>query len=107
MDGGPHWATFRSWPAWVQVLAWLLVWPVLLGLYTLTKPPDRRRGWWVATGASTLLWIGAANGGGSDVDCAGGSGDGPRWQEGPVAVDWAYGDPYDLDRDRDGVGCQA
>lgn len=42
---------------------------------------------------------------GDDVDCAGGSGNGPRYVPGPVSVDHAYGDPYDLDRDGDGVGC--
>jgi hypothetical protein len=37
-----------------------------------------------------------------DYDCAGGSGDGPRYT-GPVQV---YGeDHFDLDRDGDGVGC--
>lgn len=39
----------------------------------------------------------------SDVDCAGGSGDGPAYVVGPVYV--AGGDPYDLDRDGDGIGC--
>ncbi|MFG3712738.1 G5 domain-containing protein [Micromonospora sp. NPDC047730] len=39
----------------------------------------------------------------SDVDCAGGSGNGPAYVEGPV---WVVGsDIYDLDRDGDGVGC--
>lgn len=42
---------------------------------------------------------------GSDVDCAGGSGDGPRYT-GPVSVDPGSGDPYDLDRDGDGAGCE-
>jgi endonuclease YncB( thermonuclease family) len=40
---------------------------------------------------------------GPDVDCAGGSGDGPRYVDGPVSVTGS--DPYDLDRDGDGVGC--
>jgi hypothetical protein len=39
---------------------------------------------------------------GADVDCAGGSGDGPRYV-GTVSVHGA--DPYDLDRDGDGIGC--
>jgi hypothetical protein len=43
---------------------------------------------------------------GSDVDCAGGSGNGPRWITGPVSVDQSFGDPYDLDRDKDGTGCE-
>lgn len=41
---------------------------------------------------------------GPDVDCAGGSGNGPRYVNGPVRV---YGsDPYGLDNDGDGVGCE-
>lgn len=40
---------------------------------------------------------------GSDVDCAGGSGNGPRYT-GPVRVTGP--DPYDLDRDGDGYGCE-
>jgi resuscitation-promoting factor RpfB len=39
----------------------------------------------------------------SDVDCAGGSGNGPAYVEGPVTV--IGDDIYDLDRDSDGVGC--
>ena len=39
-----------------------------------------------------------------DYDCAGGSGNGPDYVEGPVNV---YGsDPYDLDSDGDRVGCE-
>jgi hypothetical protein len=41
---------------------------------------------------------------GPDVDCAGGSGNGPRYVVGPVYVTGS--DPYDLDRDGDGVGCE-
>lgn len=40
----------------------------------------------------------------SDVDCAGGSGDGPEYT-GRVTV--VGPDVYDLDRDGDGVGCQS
>ncbi|MBB5843046.1 hypothetical protein HD599_001369 [Conyzicola lurida] len=39
----------------------------------------------------------------SDVDCAGGSGNGPAYQEGIVQV--LGSDIYDLDRDGDGWGC--
>ena len=40
----------------------------------------------------------------SDVDCAGGSGNGPAYVRGPVrVVGW---DEYDLDRDGDGVACE-
>jgi Excalibur calcium-binding domain len=41
---------------------------------------------------------------GPDVDCAGGSGDGPRYVNGPVYVEGS--DPYGLDSDGDGVGCE-
>jgi hypothetical protein len=40
----------------------------------------------------------------SDYDCAGGSGNGPYYVEGPVYV-VGY-DEYDLDRDSDGIGCE-
>lgn len=40
----------------------------------------------------------------SDVDCAGGSGNGPEYVRGPVRV--VGPDEYDLDRDGDGVACE-
>jgi hypothetical protein len=40
----------------------------------------------------------------SDYDCAGGSGDGPKYT-GRVEV--AGSDPFDLDADGDGVGCES
>lgn len=40
----------------------------------------------------------------SDVDCSGGSGNGPEYVSGPVTV--IGSDIYDLDRDNDGVGCE-
>jgi hypothetical protein len=39
----------------------------------------------------------------SDVDCGGGSGDGPEYVDGPVQV--VGSDVYDLDRDGDGIAC--
>lgn len=39
----------------------------------------------------------------SDVDCAGGSGNGPAYVDGPVRV--IGDDKYDLDRDGDGIAC--
>ncbi|OZV83357.1 hypothetical protein CA850_06260 [Micromonospora echinospora] len=39
----------------------------------------------------------------SDVDCAGGGGNGPAYVTGPVRV--IGSDIYDLDRDNDGYGC--
>jgi hypothetical protein len=41
---------------------------------------------------------------GDDVDCEGGSGDGPRYVNGPVYVSGS--DPYGLDSDGDGVACE-
>jgi len=41
----------------------------------------------------------------SDVDCAGGIGDGPAYVTGPVKV--IGKDVYALDRDRNGVGCES
>ncbi|WP_433307667.1 G5 domain-containing protein [Actinoplanes sp. CA-030573] len=41
----------------------------------------------------------------SDVDCAGGSGNGPVYVDGPIQV--IGSDPYDLDRDGDGVACDS
>lgn len=41
---------------------------------------------------------------GPDVDCAGGKGNGPRYVQGPVTVTGS--DPYGLDRDGDGIGCE-
>ena len=38
-----------------------------------------------------------------DVDCAGGSGNGPEYVDGPIRVTGS--DPYDLDRDGDGIAC--
>lgn len=40
----------------------------------------------------------------SDVDCAGGSGNGPAYVKGPVKV--IGKDIYGLDKDGDGIGCE-
>jgi hypothetical protein len=40
----------------------------------------------------------------SDVDCAGGGGNGPEYVQGPVRV--VGKDIYGLDRDGDGVACE-
>ncbi|KKU20029.1 MAG: G5 domain-containing protein [Candidatus Saccharibacteria bacterium GW2011_GWA2_46_10] len=40
----------------------------------------------------------------SDVDCAGGSGNGPAYVSGPISV--IGSDIYDLDRDNDGIACE-
>jgi len=41
----------------------------------------------------------------SDYDCAGGTGNGPKYACGPIRV--TCSDPYDLDRDGDGVACES
>jgi hypothetical protein len=41
---------------------------------------------------------------GHDVDCEGGSGDGPSYVRGPVKVNGF--DEYRLDRDGDGIACE-
>ena len=40
----------------------------------------------------------------TDVDCAGGKGNGPAYVKGPVKV--IGKDIYGLDQDRDGIGCE-
>lgn len=40
-----------------------------------------------------------------DYDCAGGSGDGPKYASGPIYVTGS--DPYDLDSEGDGIACEA
>jgi PASTA domain len=40
----------------------------------------------------------------SDYDCAGGSGNGPRYIQGPIQV--RPPDPFGLDADGDGIGCE-
>jgi hypothetical protein len=39
-----------------------------------------------------------------DYDCSGGSGNGPNYVSGPIRV--RAPDPFDLDRDGDGIGCE-
>jgi hypothetical protein len=39
-----------------------------------------------------------------DYDCAGGSGNGPNYVEGPIRV--LQPDPFGLDSDHDGIGCE-
>ncbi len=41
----------------------------------------------------------------TDVDCAGGSGNGPSYVQGPVQV--VGDDVYGLDNNNDGVGCES
>lgn len=41
-----------------------------------------------------------------DVDCAGGSGNGPVYVQGPIRLVNVSNDPYGLDSDNDGIGCE-
>ncbi|POH69925.1 hypothetical protein E3O57_14520 [Cryobacterium sp. TMN-39-2] len=41
----------------------------------------------------------------SDVDCAGGSGNGPAYVDGPLRI--VGSDVFDLNRDGDGIACDA
>jgi len=61
-----------------------------------TKPPPTQRCDPNYTGACVPI--------ASDVDCLGGSGNGPAYVRGPVYV--VGTDIYDLDADNDGVGCE-
>jgi hypothetical protein len=56
-----------------------------------------RRMW---MGIAVLAVVLAASG----CDCAGGSGNGPNYVRGPIRV--RPPDPFGLDRDGDGVGCE-
>jgi hypothetical protein len=40
----------------------------------------------------------------SDYDCVQGTGDGPQYVSRPITVTGS--DPYDLDRDGNGIGCE-
>ena len=40
-----------------------------------------------------------------DYDCAGGKGNGPNYVSGPVTVTGS--DPFGLDADHDGIGCES
>jgi hypothetical protein len=51
------WHRFRGLPRWAQVLAWLALWPVPLGLWAAAKPKDRRTGPAVLAAASAAVWI--------------------------------------------------
>ena len=67
------WRAFRGLPVWVQVTAWVLLWPVLLAL--LTARSQRLGAYAVPLGVVVLLvgggiWLTDLEGGGSDRDPA-------------------------------------
>ncbi len=72
-----------------------------------TKPPaasSRPTATTTSTSGCDPNYTGACVPIASDVDCAGGSGNGPAYVEGPVTVVGA--DIYRLDADQDGIGCE-
>ena len=93
--------------------------PSLTATFVPTSTSDQL-GWWVFTpGLPVTSGDNGNNGGGSncnpsypdiclqdgigDYDCAGGSGNGPNYIEGQFRV--LPPDPFELDRDKDGIGC--
>jgi hypothetical protein len=50
------------------------------------------------------MGTGATAQGSGDVDCAGGTGNGPNYVQGPVTITGS--DPNGLDKDKDGIGCE-
>lgn len=62
---------------------------------------------WLATAAAAACdpnYSGVCVPVASDVDCAGGNGNGPEYVSGPVYI--VGDDIYELDRDGDGVACE-
>lgn len=73
------------------------VFPFMLALFTGVSP--------VVANSCHPSYIGVClpiNG--PDVDCASGSGNGPIYVQGPFQVSGP--DPYGLDRDGNGIGCE-
>lgn len=80
-----------------------------------TKPPTTKRPITAAPATTAAIkplvgsgcdpnYTGACVPVASDVDCAGGTGNGPAYVQGPVQV--VGSDPYRLDADNDGLGCE-
>jgi len=80
-----------------------------------TKPPTTKRPTTAAPATTAAIqplvgggcdpnYTGACVPVASDVDCAGGTGNGPAHVRGPVQV--VGSDPYRLDADNDGIGCE-
>ncbi len=74
---------------------------VAIGTYVAPPPPPPAP---VASPSCDPNYSGACVPIASDVDCAGGSGNGPAYVRGPVKVIGT--DIYDLDRDGNGYGCE-
>lgn len=88
--------------------------PTTTAAPTTTRPPTTKRPTTAApattaavkplVGACDPNYTGACVPIASDVDCAGGEGNGPAFVDGPVQV--VGSDPYRLDADNDGIGCE-
>lgn len=81
-------------------VAWLVTIPGFWNFLDSGSGVDWRGGRECVAGYSRCLSPEA-----SDYDCAGGSGDGPRYVSGPLRVTGT--DVFGLDRDGDGVACDA
>ena len=51
------WERFRSLPIWGQILIWVLLWPVPLGLWAATRPKGMRTGPILLAVASAAAWV--------------------------------------------------
>lgn len=76
-----------------------------VGTYVAPPPPPAPEAAPPAAGGCDANYSGACVPIASDVDCEGGSGNGPAYVRGPVTI--VGGDPYGLDSDGDGVGCES
>lgn len=74
-----------------------------IGTYVAPPPPPPVVAPAPAASACDGNYTGACVPIASDVDCAGGSGNGPAYVTGPVRI--VGSDVYDLDRDGDGIAC--
>lgn len=89
--------------------------PTTTAAPTTTRPPTTKRPTAAAPATTAAIkplvggdcnpsYSGACVPNASDVDCAGGEGNGPAFVQGPVRV--VGSDPYRLDADNDGIGCE-
>lgn len=91
---------------WLIALAIVVAWWGGMALFAESNPPSRTET--VIPNGRVIPYDGPTfgNGGsvGGDYDCAGGSGNGPNYVDGPIHV--GSSDPYGLDADGDGIGCE-
>jgi hypothetical protein len=114
VDGGPF---HRSWPQFGGDPTYARSSDALASCRTSSRAPCTGYGGGSPSRGHVHQSGGGSAGGGSctpgyspciapgpDVDCAGGGGGGPRYVNGPVQVTGS--DPYRLDADHNGVGCE-